>query len=440
MENIIPPTVEEGDKNVTERITPVIDDLLRKAIYQSEVNESDRLERLKKVKIRRKNCLEKLKRLEKAKEQKEKQLAYLERWWSTLENGVPEMVTYLDPHPSPKGWKRKRKADKSEMRKLEREKEGKVLATDVLEGILQQVEVEHDCGVSVACPAWLCCMLVKKRKLETELLVITEMMRTITCEDMGNKGTLDRGVPMDNGVATEHCLNHLVHKVTDLSIDTCTATYAYDEVCQAQEVQTRADIPTIVVDTDVQCGEQCQAQPKIETSPVKYLIDQFEHPELGLVGNKPSTDYLQYNIQTIPNRLSPVKDLVAKFEDANGLSSGAEIISCEAKAKPMVEKRKIWTKLKSGLFGWRKSKLPSLGNTTSAKFIPSTSKPNHSVKTSANRANILYFQANQPLTADGGKGGGGSEIVLPKITQQNFYLTNNRNVGKSVPEFGRSTN
>jgi hypothetical protein len=134
-------------------------------------------------------------------------------------------------------------------------------------------------------------MLVKKRKLETELLVITEMMRTITCEDMGNKGTLDRGVPMDNGVATEQCLNHLVHKVTDLSIDTCTATYTYNEVCQAQEVQTRADIPTIVVDTDVQCGEQCQAQPKIETSPVKYLIDQFEHPELGLVGNKPSTNY-----------------------------------------------------------------------------------------------------------------------------------------------------
>jgi hypothetical protein len=33
------------------------------------------------------------------------------------------MVTYLDPHPSLKGWKRKRKADKSEMRKLEREKE-----------------------------------------------------------------------------------------------------------------------------------------------------------------------------------------------------------------------------------------------------------------------------------------------------------------------------
>ena len=208
MENIIPPTVEEGDKNVTKRITLVNDDLLRKAIYQSEVNESARLERLKNVEIRRKNCLDKLKRLEKANEQKEEQLAYLERWWSTLENGVPVMVTDLDPHPSQKVWKRKRRADKSEMRRLAREKEGKDLATDVLEGILHQVEVEHDCGVSVACPAWLYCMLVKKEKLETELLVITEMMRTITCEDLANKGTLDRGVPMDNGVATEQCLTH----------------------------------------------------------------------------------------------------------------------------------------------------------------------------------------------------------------------------------------
>ena len=167
MEKIIPPTVDEGDRNVTERIHLVIDDLLTMVKSQSEGNESARLERLKKVESKRKNCLDKLKRVEKAKLQKEEQLVYLERCWSTLENGVPEMVTDLDPHPSQKGWKRKRKADKSERRRLERKKEDKDLAMDVLEGILQQVEVEHDCGVSVACPAWLCCILVKEVKLET---------------------------------------------------------------------------------------------------------------------------------------------------------------------------------------------------------------------------------------------------------------------------------
>ena len=307
---------------------------------------------------------------------------------------MPEMVTDLDPHPSQKGWKRKRKADKSERRRLEKENEDKDLAMDVLEGILQQVEVEHDCGVSVACPAWLCCMLVKKVKLETELLTITELMRTITCEDMANKRTLDRGVPMDKGVAAD-----------GMELDTCTTTYAYNEVCQAQEEQTMADVPTIVVDTDMQCGEQCQAQQKIETSPVKYLIAQFEYPEQGLVGTKPSSNYLQQNIQTIPNQLSPVKDLVAKLEGANGVSSGTEILSSEAKAKPMVGKRKVWKRLKSGLFGWQTSKLPSLGNPTSVKFSPSTSKSNHLVKTSANAANIFKIHASQPLTADEGRGG-----------------------------------
>ena len=243
-------------------------------------------------------------------------------------------------------------------------------------------------------------------------------MRTITCEE------------------TVH--NHgqfIMHEVMDLAMDTCTTTYTYNEVCQAQEEQTRADVPTIVVDTDMQCGEQCQAQQKIETSPVKYLIAQFEYPEQGLVGTKPSSNYLQQNIQTLPNQLSPVKDIVAKLEGANGVSSGTKILSSEAKAKPMVGKRKVWTRLKSGLFGWKTSKLPSLGNTTSAKFSPSTSKSNHSVKTSANTANIFKIHASQPLTADEGRGGGGSEKVLPKITQQNGYLSNNRTVGKSAPKF-----
>ena len=114
-------------------------------------------------------------------------------------------------------------------------------------------------------------------------------------------------------------------------MDTCTATYTYNVVGQAQEVQTSEDIPTILVDTDVQCGEQCQAQQKIETSPVKYLINQFEHAELGLlVGTKPSTNYLQQNIQAIPNRLSPVKDLVENFEGTNLACLAGEHLTCQA--------------------------------------------------------------------------------------------------------------
>ena len=80
---------------------------------------------------------------------------------------------------------------------------------------------------------------------------------------------------------TEQCQTHMVdtinnpgtyimHKMTDLAMDTCRTTYTLNEVCKAQEVQTRADIPTIAVNTDVQCREQCQAKQKIETIPVKY--------------------------------------------------------------------------------------------------------------------------------------------------------------------------
>ena len=65
MEKIIPPTVDEGDRNVTERIDLVIDDLLTMVKSQSEGNESARLERLKKVESKRKNCLDKLKWLKK---------------------------------------------------------------------------------------------------------------------------------------------------------------------------------------------------------------------------------------------------------------------------------------------------------------------------------------------------------------------------------------
>ena len=42
-------------------------------------------------------------------------------------------------------------------------------ARDIIAKVICQSEVEHNCGVSTACPACLCCKLVDRRRMEEEI-------------------------------------------------------------------------------------------------------------------------------------------------------------------------------------------------------------------------------------------------------------------------------
>ena len=90
-EELLPGVRNAGQKLIVERAGELVEDLVRDAIRESEENSTSRLERNR--------------RLEAAKKQREKLLDYLNIWWSTLEEGVPELETEMETHPFQRGRK-----------------------------------------------------------------------------------------------------------------------------------------------------------------------------------------------------------------------------------------------------------------------------------------------------------------------------------------------
>ena len=75
----------------------------------------------------------------------------------------------MDPQPIQRVMKRKRKAGKSEkLRRLEGSR-NKSAISEILEDILEQTSIQHDCGTSPACPAWYCASLCEKKRIEKEI-------------------------------------------------------------------------------------------------------------------------------------------------------------------------------------------------------------------------------------------------------------------------------
>ena len=142
-----------------------MEDLVGNAVRESEENSTSRLERNR--------------RLEAAKKQSEKLLDYLNIWWSTLEEGVPELETEMDTHPFQRGRKRKRRnGANGKERKLE-SKETVNMATNLVEEMIEEVSIQHDCGYNPACPAWYCCMICDKLNVMKQVYDLSEYIKIL---------------------------------------------------------------------------------------------------------------------------------------------------------------------------------------------------------------------------------------------------------------------
>ena len=53
----------------------------------------------------------------------------------------------------------------------------------MVEGIILEMEREHDCGISPACPAWLCETITNKLEMENEIAKLTVDIRNWKLEE-----------------------------------------------------------------------------------------------------------------------------------------------------------------------------------------------------------------------------------------------------------------
>jgi hypothetical protein len=169
VEMIVEPAEDLGRVIVTNRMDEILEDLTMSAIKRSDQNTSARLE--------------KQARLDRAREQREVLTVYLDRWWTSLEGGVPEMETSLEPHYTQKGLKRHRDLSKTDRARRTELEDAMEMATEVVKDIMAEVGVRHDCGMSTACPAWYCCSQVKKADLERRINNLSKLIDDLTLKD-----------------------------------------------------------------------------------------------------------------------------------------------------------------------------------------------------------------------------------------------------------------
>ena len=91
-------------------------------------------------------------RLGKAKERREKLLTYLDRWWTTLEGGDPNLEKEMEPLPFQRGEKRKTDPNKKDILRQEERQDAQRMAGSMLDLVMDVMCVQHDCGYSTACP------------------------------------------------------------------------------------------------------------------------------------------------------------------------------------------------------------------------------------------------------------------------------------------------
>jgi hypothetical protein len=115
----------------------------------------------------------------------------MELIWSYLELGQPEWASTSEPQTEqedmPLSNKRGRTGSRKETARDEDRKSRRntiiAMAQWVLGVVLEQVRVEHDCGMSEACPAWMCERIIKMRRIEERIEDLNFEIANLRLED-----------------------------------------------------------------------------------------------------------------------------------------------------------------------------------------------------------------------------------------------------------------
>ena len=313
-------------------------------------------------------------------------------------------------HPGQKdecsGRKRKRKKGhmKTELRLQHKDARMDTwrMATWIISGVLETVGVQHDCEGSVACPAWLC-------EYWTEFQSMVKELELLTLEtDMLESDLMELDVTMKTGMAGDiEEENHLLlnldsswHGIDRMEIGLATGTAG--DLCQTLEVNMEPEPMEIetITEYDKQteigplelCHNHCSKTEEIELSLARLVAnpgsteekDQHsssvanhgEGPEQcqPKSTNRPekcqNQAYLRVPVQAKP--VSPVKDLISMWESRTSSKPTSQNIQTgeilpKTRAKP--KNKRVWARLKNGLFGWKTVSAKPLQPTTQKQGV-----------------------------------------------------------------------
>ena len=265
-------------------------------------------------------------------------------------------------------------------------------SADIMDGVVREVEVRHDCGYSPACPGWFC-------------------MGMVELDHQHDPPNIPTGRKEDPSTGGEQSVQRT-----------------------GNSGQEKDNIPNGRTGLKMVIGE---------TIPGGWNLgqkkDNIPNGRTGLKrGREPSEErknsknslYVE-QIKNIKLRKSPVKDLIHTFElmarknleehSTKIEDKPADLKTCTQEVKPIIpvgrtEKlppaKKVWTKLKSGLFGW---KLIAQPTKPSKGFKPSTSGKVGTVKMGSQMNKTSETRQIKPPKILFFRGGGRWVQVLVKI-------------------------
>ena len=71
-------------------------------------------------------------------------MMYLDRWWTTLEGGAPDLLVEMEPHPSQRGEKRKIVPTKKDRMREDERQAAQDIAGSMLDLVMDRLCVQHD--------------------------------------------------------------------------------------------------------------------------------------------------------------------------------------------------------------------------------------------------------------------------------------------------------
>jgi hypothetical protein len=275
--------------------------------------------------------------------------------------------------------------------------------------------VQHDCGTSPACPAWLCERLVERAKIETEINAIS-----INIEEMLK---IEQDEETDLGQTTSQEEELLERGMESFSLHPPEKSSYLLEKSPVKELIDKFEEMN---KTKVKNTEMVVARPgnsmmirkvsgmfekRMNTSDhqfemTKCVDDDTSKPVCGVDKNKELPD----------KDIDEKNDVIILDSDAKVVKTSKRMGEQNSSAKPECKKKKVWTKTKTGLYGWKSVKTAS----TSAEIGKIQTKI-HSVKVNNTQQSFKSksnFIRKWSLTAAGG--GVEGEVEMGSHSESNF--------------------
>jgi hypothetical protein len=289
---------------------------------------------------------------------------------------------------------------------------------DILCTVISTVGVHHDCGNSLACPAWPCCHRVEGLRWKNEIEKLSKLIAEIQMEENADMEVGD-GWNADDISEMIRNLELIDYKEPDSKVYENALMETDAEIVDRMLVMKLSDEVGSVVANDNPKLENVCVDIVNDVSPVQKIISKFE--EMNTEDDKNEVPETKLGTDGWKSS-NAVRKLISKFEE-----NDVEMIENIPVGKS--QKKKVWGKLQNGLFGWKSqpkhtNKSSSMKPTKSGKVVKRNS--------ASNATNLM---SKWLLTAGGGVEGGvrgESEKNFTQISAKNIQtFTNKEGFGPS---------